>query len=178
MAAFFLLCMPRMGSLGANPFVFDSSGRLPQVDAAFEAANKGGTIFAVKGSDSIVILTQSDTGKNLLLSGDRGFRNKKIRMLCKSITCCLSGIMADSLYFANKLFEEVANHNYAYGSDPSVIRLSKSAANILHERTLKNYRPLGVKAILCGWDMQSQLDIIEVDPMGNIHSCKASCIGK
>jgi 20S proteasome alpha/beta subunit len=167
-----------MGSLGANPFVFDSDGRLPQVDAAFEAANKGGTIFAVKGRDSIVVLTQSDTGKNSLLNGDGGFRNKKVRLLCKSIACCSSGIMADSLYFANRLFEEVANHNYAYGTDPSVIRLSKSAANILHERTLKNYRPLGVKAILCGWDMRGKLDINEVDPMGNIHSCKASCIGK
>jgi 20S proteasome alpha/beta subunit len=172
------LLMTKMASLGANnPFLFDSNGRIPQVDAAFEAAAKGGTALAMKGSDSIVILTYSNSiDSSALQYKSAGL--KKIRMLCKSVAYCASGIMADSLYLSNRLFEDVTRNVYEFGTEPSIQRISKVAADMLHQRTLGQQRPLGLKVLLSGWDSRGRLHIIEVDPIGNMHSCQVSCIGK
>jgi 20S proteasome alpha/beta subunit len=144
------------------------------VEAAFEAASKGGTVVAIKGSESVVILsyTPSVFGENTLKS-----RNKKVRKLCESICFCASGIAADVSYLSNSIFQDVLNHQYAFGSDPGIFRLAKAAAGMLHVRTLKSYRPLGLKAIFCGWGSDGKVNVIEVDPLGNIHNCKISCIG-
>ena len=75
------------------------------------------------------------------------------------------------------MFEKTSDHLYAYGTDPSIHRLAKEAADICHMRTLANNRPLGIKAIFLGTDKTNSPTLLEVDPVGNIHNCKLSSLG-
>lgn len=75
------------------------------------------------------------------------------------------------------MFEKTSDHLYAYGTDPSIHRLAKEAADICHMRTLANNRPLGIKAIFAGTDKTNSPSLLEIDPVGNIHNCKISCLG-
>lgn len=166
-------------TVSLNPYVFDAHGRLPQVDAAFEASSKGGTVLALKGSESIIVITHSQSDESLCVQQTRPA--KKVRALCASIAYCASGITTDSQYLSTKMFEKVSDHLYMFGSDPSIYRLSKEAADLLRMRTLTNHRPLGIRALFLGCNnshnKKKNLVLIEVDPIGNIHDCKLSSLG-
>ena len=198
-----------------------STGRLAQVDAAFEAANKGSTVVGLRGNESVVVITHSPSlsSKNIMKTGGaprtmaRRMQPRRVMQLCHTISYTASGkfavddtdfllsrnstysadqltyllhhklsnhnvgIAADSQYLVNKMFEKTSDHLYAYGTDPSIYRLAKEAADICHMRTLANNRPLGVKAIFIGTDKANNPTLLEVDPVGNIHDCKLSCLG-
>jgi 20S proteasome alpha/beta subunit len=178
---FLIFYLPSTSSVvSVNPYVFDTNGRLPQVDAAFEAAAKGGTVLALKGSESIVILTHSYQDDNFSIQTTRS--RQKVRLLCSSIAYCASGITTDSQYVSSKMFEKISDSIYSFGTDPSIYRLAKEAADLLHMRTLTNQRPLGIRAIFMGFAKinsrnNNTLALIEVDPIGNMHQCKLSSLG-
>ena len=162
-------------STNLNPYVFDTRGRLSQVDAAYKASSKGGTVLAIKGAESLVVFTcsQRESSGSLMTK----LTPNRPSSFCHSISYIASGIAADSQYLANKMFGKVSNHMYLFGTDPSIYRLSKEAADLIHTRTMTNERPLGIKAIFCGHDKQGQLALIEIDPIGNLYDCKVSCLG-
>lgn len=153
----------------ANPYFFSKLGAIPQVDAAFNAASKGGTVVAYKSSESIIILTYSDYKKDSLIN--------KIRVLSPTLSICYSGITSDGEYLFDKLFQEVCNNLYAYGTEININRISKLAGEILHQRTISAFRPLGIKTIIFGIDKNNNLFLNELDPVGNIYNCKVSCLG-
>ena len=75
------------------------------------------------------------------------------------------------------MFEKTCDHIYTYGTDPSIHRIAKEAADVCHMRTLSSNRPLGLKAIFIGTDKTNNPTLLEIDPVGNIHNCKLSSLG-
>jgi 20S proteasome alpha/beta subunit len=166
-----------------NSEVFDSNGRLIQVENAFQATLKSErSIMVTKGKEAIFILTVSP--KIFDYSTD----NSKILPLTKQSYICGTGIASDIRYLTNKLFETSLDHTVHYHTEMPIERLANELSSTIHENTLSQQtRPFGVSLILFGSnDLSSyssslsssdSFKIIEIDPLGNMHDCIVSCVG-
>ena len=67
-------------------------GRLAQVDAAFEAANKGSTVIGLRGKESVVIITHIPFRRGgSSRSMGRRMQPRRVFQLCDSISYVASG---------------------------------------------------------------------------------------
>jgi 20S proteasome alpha/beta subunit len=179
--SFFLLLLTLLSVWKfAGSEVFDANGRLIQVENAFQATLKSErSIMVTKGKESIFILTVSPK------IFDYSVDNSKILPLRKQSYICGTGIASDIRYLTNKLFELSLDHTVRYHTEMPIERLANELSSTIHENTLSQQtRPFGVSLILFGSNDLSSLSssnnykIIELDPLGNMHDCVVSCVGK
>lgn len=154
--------------------VFDSTARLSQVEFAYQATLKSGTIVASQSKESIVIV--AITPKHFDFSQDP----QRIVPLNQASYICGTGISADVRYLTNKAFESSLEHSATFGSDVPILKMAEDIASIIHENTFsESIRPYGASLILFGrGNKKGSYEIVEVDPLGNMHRCLLSCIGK
>ena len=55
--AVYFICLNNVFTTCCNPYLFNELGRLSQVEAAMNAANKGGTSIAMKSDKCVVMMT-------------------------------------------------------------------------------------------------------------------------
>jgi hypothetical protein len=152
---------------------YDPSGRLMQVEYAYQATMKAGTIVAAKGKESILVFAITPKSFNYIQDTNR------ILPLTKKSFICGTGISSDLRHLTNELFHSSLEHSSIFHSDMPLQRLAEELATKIHEATLGGAsRPYGTAFILFGETSINPLKIIEIDPMGNMHDCILSCIGK
>jgi len=161
--------------IDSSSILFDSSGRLHQVEYAYKATTLGNSIVAAKESDFCIIIVLTPKLSSILPSS-------KVIKLNKNLCITASGINADFRYIRNKINHIISNHIYNYGTEPPIHRLGTSIAEIFHEKTLyAGQRPLGIRLLLIGKDLNhkqgSQPTILEIDPFGNSYQCNAAFLG-
>lgn len=163
--------------------LFDSSGRLYQVEYANKAVNKGATSISLKSDDYVVHVIYASQKSSLALSLQSS--PLKVRPLNDYLAISATGIVSDANHIVNRAFEEVLNEKTRFGmaAEPAPSRLASSLALYMGEKTLASYqRPYGVTAVLLGYDAtsptpQGKTCIYEVDPIGNCNNCKLCCVG-
>ena len=150
---------------------FDSNGRLTQVEYADRASMKGGTIIGMCSDCAATLLTWSPVPTN-------SFPLRKIHRITSNFGVSSSGVVSDVHYLTNKLFEESLDQLQNFGSETPAIRAANSLASLMHRRTIDDSsRPLGVRMCFANYDDISKGSILEIDPMGNLHKCKVTCVG-
>ena len=120
---------------------------------------------------------------------EKKMKVERIRILDSSTLFASVGVVADTIYLSDILFDQVTNHKYIYGNSMPISRLAKKLSSLIHVRTLeRTTRPFGVHACLIGRmyalgeggrkeDEDDDLWIYEIDALGNIYVCRWCCIG-
>ncbi len=181
MGVVILLFMPLLHS-------FNQEGRLIQVEYAQVAARNGGTVLAVKGKDSIVILSFSDALNHRLIGDEVSLREgretpDKLRLI-HDLYMIGSGIASDVSHVTDQVFQRSMAHSAKFGSSIPLRRLATTVGQLFHQRTLysPSSRPLGCSVLLIGRDRRKENCIapviLEVDTLGNVFDCDITCIGK
>jgi hypothetical protein len=89
-----------------------------------------------------------------------------------------SGIISDSQFIIQRLFEEAQNYYSIYDSEIPVKRLVLSLSKLVHKNTMStNIRPFGVRTCFISYDDVSKCSVLEVDCMGSCHDCYATSLG-
>lgn len=158
--------------------MFDSSGRLSQLENADKAARRGGTVIAMRSSECAVMVSWSPRG-----SQDRSVRRArrplhKIKSLAGGVGVSATGIASDVQHVSGLLQAQAQQHLSDFGSAPPCIRLAAALADTLHARSLRQYmRPLGVRVCLIAWEAAGGGRVLEVDTEGNVAECGRTSFG-
>ena len=133
-----------------------------QITGAFKAATSSGSLIACVSKNASIVLSYAvDDGDTSLFK------------ISDSICMAIEGIAADALYVADKAVEEHAEHLFVYNSEMPLRRLAGAISQMIHRRTLSPFmRPFGVRALFIGIDGDRQPQLLEVDPLGSVHSCR------
>lgn len=148
----------------ASHSIFEQ-GRLLQVEYAQQAARNGGTVFAVKGKDAVVLFSLSSSLSDELIEsqnreiGDdssgpsvktsswknwRGKRPDKLQKIRSDLYVIGSGISADVSHTIRYAFTKAMHYRTEFGSDIPVRRLVNAVGKSFHDRTLyPGLRPFG-----------------------------------
>ncbi|CEO95269.1 Proteasome subunit alpha type [Plasmodiophora brassicae] len=155
--------------------IFSPEGRLYQVEYAFKAVKAGGiTSVAVRGKDSVVLLTQKKIPDKLL---DPASVTHMFHITPK-IGVVVTGLIADAKALVNRARQEAANFQYANGYEIPAQYLAQRLADVGQVYTQHAFmRALGVVSILCAIDPEDGPVLFRCDPAGHFLGYKACAAG-
>lgn len=137
-----------------------------QLDGAFKAASKGGTILGCSSMNTSIVICYNKAQ----LQPER---------ISNNVGAASSGILVDASYAIDFLFQENEMYKLRFDSDMPVRRLASSLASQLHQSTMSlslRSRPLGIRTVIVGANAGGP-QLYEVDPAGSLHRCKVCFIG-
>lgn len=143
--------------------LFDPSGRILQLESAFEASYKGETLLAVSSNDFIVIITLKKIDNNMIVKIP-----SKLHKLSNTMGITGTGIVSDINYLSQITFNEVVKMKIN-GLYPHIGRISSSLAHHMQKKTMTSIdRPYGVSLCLFSYDSSSLTNLYTLDSIGNI----------
>jgi 20S proteasome subunit alpha 1 len=152
--------------------VFSPEGHLYQVQYAFKAVNYPGlTTVAVRGKDSVVVVTQHQVPDRLM----RGESITSLYNISATVGACVTGRAPDGKALIQTARQEASHYKYKHGIEMPIHVLAKRMADKAQVRTQQaGIRPMGVSLTLVGLDMNDEgvqmPQIYKMDPAG-------SCVG-
>jgi len=154
--------------------IFSPEGRLYQVEYAFKAVKGCGlTSIALKGKDSVVMVTQKKVPDKLM---EKDFTTH-LYHITKNIGCVTTGMSADARALIYRAREIASKYQDKNGYEIPVHYLALKVANIGQLYTQHAYmRPYGVAAMYCSIDDEKGPSLYKVDPSGHFlgqYACAA-----
>lgn len=153
-----------------------SEGIFQNYEYSLKATKKGGTVIGAHNANYSVIISyppaaEDDTSQVIKIK-------PPIAILSPMVGLSYVGITADCAYLKNKMFEEISNSQYVFGSPLIGKRLASNIAARIHRQTLEiHLRPFGVKLCIACIDEIAGPQVFEVDGLGSMHSCRITCLG-
>jgi 20S proteasome subunit alpha 1 len=173
--------MSRAGSAAYDRYIsiFSPEGRLYQVEYAFKAVKvPARTTVAVRGSDSVVVVTQKKVPDALL----RSDTITSLFQITPTIGCCMTGLAPDARYLVSIARREAAEFEYDYGYECPVSYLAQRLADRAQVWTQRaGSRLLAVQVILVGTVDENGVNVpqlYKVDPAGYYAGYRAAAAGQ
>jgi 20S proteasome subunit alpha 1 len=149
--------------------VFSPEGSLYQVEYAFKAVKYPGlTTVAVRGKDSVVVVTQHQVPDKLMRSDSI----TAMFVITEGIGCCITGRAPDGKALVQKARQEASSYKRKFGLPIPVSVLAKRMADKAQVFTQEaGTRPMGATLTFIGMDVQDSdgslvPNIYKVDPAG------------
>jgi 20S proteasome subunit alpha 1 len=155
--------------------IFSPQGRLYQVEYAFKAAKGPGvTAIAIRGKDSVVIVSQKKV-PDALVDPSCITHLHAIAPKIGSVTC---GLSPDSRAMVARAREEAAKYQNENGYQIPVSFLARQVANVSQVYTQHAYmRLFGVVMMFCSFDDELGPQLYKVDPSGHFVGYVAAAAG-
>mmetsp|Transcript_1899 Transcript_1899/g.2776 ORF Transcript_1899/g.2776 Transcript_1899/m.2776 type:complete len:246 (-) Transcript_1899:118-855(-) len=144
--------------------IFSPQGRLYQMEYAFKAAQSGLTGVAVRGKDSVTVVTQKKVPDRLMCPESV----THLFAITPKIGCCVTGVMADCKNFVQRARYEAAQFTFDNGYPIPVSSLAKRMADLAQVNTQSaSMRPLACIALLVSVDDEDGPSVLKVDCAGH-----------
>ncbi len=156
--------------------VFNTNGRINQIEYAIKAIKNSGPALALKYNGGIVLATEKRTSSTLLVPPKHG---DKVYKVDTHLYVIVSGLTADANYLLEQIRQEGQKYRYKFGQGIPVENLVEIICNLKQGYTLYGgMRPFGTAFIFVGWDEHSGFQIYTSDPSGNLACWKAIAQGQ
>ncbi|KAK9472172.1 nucleophile aminohydrolase [Dipodascopsis tothii] len=156
---------------------FSPSGKLVQIEYAFQAVNQGVTSLGIKASNGVVLATEKKSSSPLIEASSLS----KVSLITPDIGMVYSGMGPDFRVLVDKA-RKTSHTNYKriYNEYPPTRILVQDVARVMQEATQSGgVRPYGVSLLVAGYDDDSEsFSLYQVDPSGTYFPWKATAIGK
>ncbi|KAG8073698.1 hypothetical protein GUJ93_ZPchr0006g45215 [Zizania palustris] len=155
--------------------IFSPEGRLYQVEYAFKAVKSAGvTSIGVRGKDSVCVVTQKKVPDKLLDQTSV----THLFPITKYVGLLATGLTADARSLVYQARNEAAEFRFKWGYEMPVDVLAKWIADKAQVYTQHAYmRPLGVVAMVLGYDEEKNAQLFKCDPAGHFFGHKATSAG-
>merc|ERR1712196_38561 len=156
--------------------IFSPEGRLYQVEYAFKAIKYVGiTCVAVKGDDSVVVVTQHKVPEKILLDPTSVSSLFKIS---DTIGAAIIGSPGDARWQCTKARQECHEFRHKFAYDVPVSYLARRMGDIAQIYTQHAYmRPIGAGMVFIGIDEETGPQLFTSTPEGFAQGWKATSIG-
>eukprot|EP00924_Labyrinthula_sp_SR-Ha-C_P004673 augustus_masked-scaffold_1-processed-gene-7.49-mRNA-1 protein AED:0.33 eAED:1.00 QI:0/-1/0/1/-1/1/1/0/252 len=143
--------------LGAN--IYNSEGRVFQIDYAAKAANAGQTLVGLVCNDGVALCTIKFIAHPL----DLPTSNPLIHKVSTKNGLAFSGYTQDGKLLRPYLLRECQTYLDKFGEEIDAGTLSSRLGSYLHLYTLHGgYRPVGVHAVIAGFDERENCPRLEL----------------
>lgn len=155
--------------------IFSPEGRLYQVEYAFKAIkHTGQTCVAVRGDDSVVVVTQHKVPDKQL----DGTSVSSLYKISDTIGCAIIGSPGDARYQCTKARQECHEFRHKFAYDVPVSYLARRMGDIAQIYTQHAYmRPIGAATVFVGIDEEDGPALYSQDPSGVALGYKAVSVG-
>ncbi|KAK9354882.1 nucleophile aminohydrolase [Lipomyces doorenjongii] len=155
---------------------FSPSGKLVQIEYAFQAVNQGVTSLGIKASNGVVLATEKKSTSDLIDASSLS----KISNITPDIGMVYSGMGPDFRVLVDKARKSShTNYKRIYNEYPPTRILVQDVARTMQEATQSGgVRPYGVSLLVGGYDVDNGFSLYQVDPSGTYFPWKATAIGK
>jgi len=144
--------------------IFSPQGRLYQMEYCFKAANSGLTGVAIRGKDSVCVVTQKKVPDRLMEPSSVTHLFK----LTQKIGVCVTGPMADSKSMVQRARYESGKWAFDNGYPMPVSVLSRRMADLAQVNTqAASSRPLACIGLFVGVDDEKGPQVFKVDCAGH-----------
>lgn len=144
------------------------------MEYCFKAAQSGLTLVAVRGKDSVAVVTQKKVTDRLMEPSSVTHLFKVSGKVC----CCVTGTMADCKAFIQRARYEAGQWQFENGYPTPVAVISKRMADLAQVNTqTASMRPLAVIAVFIGVDDEIGPTVYKVDCAGHFLPFFATAAG-
>ena len=144
------------------------------MEYCFKAAQSGLTVVAVRGKDSVAVVTQKKVPDRLMEPSSV----THLFSISKKVGCCLTGAMADCKSFIQRARYEAGQWQLDHGYPTPVSVIAKRMADLAQVNTqTASMRPLAVIAIFIGVDDEKGPTVYKVDCGGHFLPFFAAAAG-
>jgi 20S proteasome subunit alpha 1 len=134
------------------------------MEYCFKAANSGLTGVAVRGKDSVVVVTQKKVPDRLMMPDSV----THLFALTRKVGCVVTGTMADCKALVQRARYEAANWTFDNGYSAPASVISKRMADLAQVNTQSaSMRPLAVMALIVSVDDVDGPQVFKVDCAGH-----------
>jgi len=144
--------------------IFPPQGRLYQMEYCFKSANSGLTGVAVRGKDSVCVVTQKKVPDRLMEPSSV----THLFPVTQQIGCCVTGSMADCKSMMQRARYEAGQWSYDNGYPMPVPVLARRMADLAQVKTQSaSMRPLACIGLFIGVDDEKGPQVFKVDCAGH-----------
>lgn len=150
--------------------VFDSEGRISQIEYAIKNVNNAGTSIGMKCTDGILLI-----GLKNKLQDNFVNRTEKIYKLNDDKYAVISGLFGDALQIITVIRKLIQDHYYEHGEEILLHTLASEVGLKLQYFTQnKNTRPFGASFILIS---RKENELMSCDPTGATNRWNSKAFG-